>query len=165
LDEYANSTGQYLDKGYDYKWFGTPVRIYQNFIQIGMTIIPKKGDYFILPEDLTQKEITTINNVIYNMSDKGNDVNKNIYLAHDDYNNLVIAAHSGSSLVSYFKNLDKLELSDEVIFIKNGIKRVYEIFKISLIDKNGTYRLPKFNYPVISLITCLKTLVILLIKR
>lgn len=68
LDEYANSTGQYLDKGYDYKWFGTPVRIYQNFIQIGMTIIPKKGDYFILPEDLSQKEITIINNVIYNIN-------------------------------------------------------------------------------------------------
>lgn len=68
LDDFANNTGQYLDKGYDYKWFGTPVRIYQNFVQIGMTIIPKKGDYFILPDNLSEKEITTINNVILNIN-------------------------------------------------------------------------------------------------
>lgn len=68
IDEYAKSKGYALDKGYDYKWFGLPVRIYQNFVQIGMTIIPKKGDYFILPDTLTEKEITTINTVIYNIN-------------------------------------------------------------------------------------------------
>lgn len=68
IDEYAQRTGKTFDKGYDYKWFGLPVRIYQNFVQIGMTIIPKKNDLFILPDNLTEKEIININNVIYTIN-------------------------------------------------------------------------------------------------
>lgn len=68
IDDYAKAKGYSLDKGYDYKWFGLPVRIYQNFVQIGMTIIPKKKDRYILPTSLTKQEITQINNVIYNIN-------------------------------------------------------------------------------------------------
>lgn len=68
LDEYAKSTNCQLDKGYDFKWFGLPVRIYQNFIQIGNTYVPKCGNMYILPDDLSEKQKETINNVIININ-------------------------------------------------------------------------------------------------
>lgn len=68
IDEYAKKKGYSLDKGYDYKWFGMPVRIYQNFVQIGMTIIPKKNNHFILPTNLTKTEVTNITTVINNIN-------------------------------------------------------------------------------------------------
>lgn len=68
LDEYANSINCPLDKGYDFKWFGLPVRIYQNFAQIGNTYIPKYNGMFQLPSDLTDKQKENINNVIININ-------------------------------------------------------------------------------------------------
>ncbi len=66
LDEYAYNKG-YYDKGYDYKWFGLPVKAYQNFIQVGNTFIPKKNNTYIIPSDLSIEQKTTINNVIINI--------------------------------------------------------------------------------------------------
>jgi hypothetical protein len=68
LDAYAKSINCPLDKGYDYKWFGMPVRVYQNFIQIGMMYIPKKNNIAILPSNMTEKQKTTITNVIININ-------------------------------------------------------------------------------------------------
>lgn len=63
LEEYAEEKKIRLDKGYDFKYFGTPVRIYQNFTQIGNHIIPRRNnrDYF---DSLNSKDKQIIINVI-----------------------------------------------------------------------------------------------------
>ena len=68
LRKYAKQYDDYLnDPGYDYiNEFGQPVRIYQNFIQIGDTIIPFKnhGFYSFSPK---KEENTKIINIIMNI--------------------------------------------------------------------------------------------------
>ena len=96
----------------------------------------------------------------YSFNDQKNDVNKNIFLAINyDFNTLkgstILAAHSGNSEVSYFYDLDKLGLNDEIIIETNNKIISYEVDKIYLINKTG-----KFNYQDydkgIYLITCSK---------
>lgn len=70
LEEYAEEKKIRLDKGYDFKYFGMPVRIYQNFTQIGNHIIPRRNnrDYFdsLSGEDkqIIINVIVQINNII-----------------------------------------------------------------------------------------------------
>lgn len=63
LEEYAEAKKIRLDKGYDFKYFGMPVRIYQNFIQIGNHIIPRHDnrDYF---DSLNNEDKQIIINVV-----------------------------------------------------------------------------------------------------
>lgn len=51
----------------------------------------------------------------YSMTSEYNNVNKNIQVIADDMDNLLIlAAHRGNSKVSFFQNLEKLSLGDEI---------------------------------------------------
>lgn len=70
LRKYADQYNDYLsDPGYDYiNQFGQPVRIYQNFIQIGDHIIPFKGYGMFLDKKKENKYINIIMN-IYNSID------------------------------------------------------------------------------------------------
>lgn len=103
-------------------------------------------------------EKINLNGVVYYMNSKNNNVNKNIYLANDDKNLIVLAAHSGNSKVSYFVNLHKISVGDKVNLIWNDYLRTYEIFEINYVDKTGTINVKSYNYPIILLVTCSKTL-------
>ena len=50
---------------------------------------------------------------------------------------LILAAHSGNSSLSYFKNLHLLEINDEVIIYYNNKRYYYSAFDIYEINKNG----------------------------
>lgn len=64
LDDYYKEKYGYK-KLYDFKLpDGTPVKEYQNFIQIGYNIIPKNNMYYYL-NNLRNKEKSVINNFIY----------------------------------------------------------------------------------------------------
>lgn len=95
---------------------------------------------------------------VYDYDSKFNDVNKGIYLATntslDNFDNsIILASHSGSSSISYFKNLHKLDLNDEIILKNDEYKYIFSINKIYKINKNG-----KFSYSnereTVYLITC-----------
>ena len=68
-----------------------------------------------------------------NINDKNNVVNKNIQVIEKSdmpdikNGNLIIAAHSGSGRVSYFKNLYKLATSDTAYIHYNGVKYTYSV--------------------------------------
>lgn len=49
---------------YDYKILGMPVKVYQNFVQIGYNIIPRDEYGHILIAYIPKKEYTTIINII-----------------------------------------------------------------------------------------------------
>lgn len=97
------------------------------------------------------------------MDSKENNVDMNIQTIYpsnypDVVNgNLILAAHSGSSNIAYFKNLYKLKTDDKIYIIYNGEKYTYNIVNIYTSPKNGKvsiYRNADKN--VVTLITCTK---------
>jgi sortase A len=64
-------------------------------------------------------------------------------------------AHSGNSSISYFNNLNKVEINDEVYIYYNGVKYEYKIFDKYDIEKTGKAEVYLTNTEkYITLITC-----------
>jgi len=114
---------------------------------IGNLEIPKIG---------LSKGFTDINS-------KYNTVNKNIQVVetstYPDVNkgNFIIAAHSGTSYLAYFRNLYKLAIGDMAYVNYNGHRYSYQIVKIYNQPKTGKiaiYRNP--DKTTMTLITCTK---------
>ena len=108
-------------------------------------------------------EISAINlrRGLYEKNDPNNNVNRNIYILKDtvlpdesDVSHIILASHSGNSYISYFKNLYKLDINDEVYFYYKNTKYVYSIYKIYEVDKTGNVELKITNNSDITLITC-----------
>ena len=97
------------------------------------------------------------------LDSKNNNVDKNIQTIYpSDYpdiekGNLILAAHSGSSSIAYFKHLYKLKKNDTVNIFYNNEKYIYNIVNIYTTPKNG--RIPIYrdnNKTILTLITCTK---------
>lgn len=108
-------------------------------------------------------EIPTINlkRGLVDKNSPNNNVNQNIYMVKDtilpdesSVSHIILASHSGNSYVSYFKNLHKLDINDEVYFYYMNIKYTYNIYKIYEVDKTGSIELKSTNSSDITLITC-----------
>lgn len=89
---------------------------------------------------------------------KENNVNKGIYLVNNylfsnENDTVILASHSGSSRISYFKHLDLLEINNYVYTSNNKYKNIYKIEKIYKINKNGKFKYSK-NRKGIYMITC-----------
>lgn len=91
-----------------------------------------------------------------------NNVNKNIYtlkettLPDEQINShIILASHSGNSYVSFFKDLSKLEMKDNIYFYYKGVKYIYEISNKYEVEKTGTISLKINNRSDITLITCI----------
>lgn len=99
----------------------------------------------------------------YDINSKKNNVDKNIFVHEtstfpdQSNNNLILLAHSGSSSISYFKNLYKLDLGDEVIINYNNKDYNYKIKNIYTILKDGTAVIKRNkDKSTLVLITCTK---------
>ena len=68
---------------------------------------------------------------------------------------IILAAHSGTSSISYFKNLDQLSIKDLAYIYENNQKYTYQLKKISYQRKNGSISIPKQTYDLV-LTTCNK---------
>ena len=106
-------------------------------------------------------EISKVNLLqkIYAKNSSLNNVDKNVTILTDfcleeDSCLILLAAHSGSCEIAYFKNLDKLELQDEAILIYQNFKYIYELQKIEIKDKNGHLNLKKEKGNFLYLTTC-----------
>lgn len=72
-----------------------------------------------------------------------NDVNRNIEILQEsdmpdvENGNLILASHSGSSNVSFFRNLRNVNMSDLINIFYNNVKYVYEVTNIYEEDKDG----------------------------
>ena len=98
------------------------------------------------------------------INDRNNNVNKNIQVLENsampnvDNGLLVIAGHSGSGRVAFFKNLYKLKVKDEVFIYYENIKYVYEILTIYDESKDGTIAIDKkSDETILVLTTCSQT--------
>ena len=99
-----------------------------------------------------------------NIKDKGNNVNKNLQVIKGSdipnvkNGNLIIAAHSGNSYISYFKNLHKLSNDDVAYVYFNNIKYTYKVAGKYNAEKNGKVRIHRDNKKnTLTLITCSQT--------
>jgi len=72
----------------------------------------------------------------------------------EDNSNIILASHSGNSKISYFKNLNKLELNSELFIYYQDIKYIYELIDIYKVDKTGDINLPVKEGHYVTLITC-----------
>lgn len=112
--------------------------------------------YLNIPKIDLKRGFTDINS-------KYNKVSKNIYVhpssSYPDVKNgnLILASHSGTSSISFFKNLYKLELDDDIYVNYNNKDYHYKITNIytDLKDGNISIRRNK-NKTSITLITCTK---------
>lgn len=97
----------------------------------------------------------------YSLTSKKNNVDKNIevietsLMPEEEFSNLILASHSGSSKISYFKNLYKLELNDIAYIYYNEKKYTYELVAIYNEKKDGTITIKReYNQTNLTLITC-----------
>lgn len=95
--------------------------------------------------------------------DKYNNVDITIQTIHPssypdvEKGNLILASHSGTSSISYFKNLYKLNKEDIVNIYYNNVKYIYKIIDIYKEPKNGQVNIYRDrNKTVLTLITCTK---------
>lgn len=99
----------------------------------------------------------------YPKDKKLNTVDKNIQVIETSQmpdiknSNLILAAHSGSSKVGYFKNLDQLKLKDSVYIIYKNKRYQYILKDIYDVIKTGYVNIKRDkDKNTITLITCKK---------
>ena len=69
--------------------------------------------------------------------------------------NVIIAAHSGNSSISFFKNLPKLNFDDNAIIYYQGKTYTYKLVNNYEIEKTGTANIKRnLNKNSLTLITC-----------
>ena len=91
-----------------------------------------------------------LNNVDYNVQ-----ILKNSAMPDQKYGNVMLAAHSGNARVSYFRNLDKLSINDEVSIDYKGHTYTYKVVNIYDIDKTGKAQIIRNkNTNTLTLVTC-----------
>lgn len=97
------------------------------------------------------------------VNSKYNNVNRNIYtvpgsdMPDEENGNLMLASHSGNSSISFFKNLYKLKLADDVYLNYNGKEYHYKVRNIYTDSKTGDVKVVRNKYVnTLTLITCTK---------
>ncbi len=97
---------------------------------------------------------------LYSIGNKKNNVEENVTILRDSTfpNNInstmIIAAHSGTGKIAYFKNLDKLNIGDEVNLIIKDKKYNYIIKNKWEEKKTGSIRFPMIKQKQLILTTC-----------
>jgi len=97
------------------------------------------------------------------IKDKNNNVNKNIQVlensAMPNVNGglLIIAGHSGSGRVAFFRNLYKLKETDQIYIYYENIKYIYQVQKYYEETKDGDISIDKNSESTLVLTTCSQT--------
>ena len=69
--------------------------------------------------------------------------------------NVILAAHSGTANISYFRNLDKINVGDEAIIYYQGKTYNYTFVKIYDVEKTGKAKIDRDNTTsTLTLVTC-----------
>ncbi len=91
----------------------------------------------------------------YNNADYNIQTIKSSLMPDKEKGNLILAAHSGSSSISYFKNLHKMKINDKLIVYYDGIKYTYVLSNYYDIDKTGYADIVRDkNQNTLTLVTC-----------
>lgn len=102
----------------------------------------------------------SLKNDLYPIGDKNNNIEKNVtilYISNEPTENnsiIFIAAHSGTGKIAYFKNLDKLELEDQIILNYKNKTYTYKVENIWETPKTGNINVEKTSNNQLVLTTC-----------
>lgn len=97
------------------------------------------------------------------IKDKNNNVNKNIQVLENSVmpnvngGLLVIAGHSGSGRVAFFRNLYKLKENDQIYIYYENTKYIYQVQKYYEETKDGDISIDKNSESILVLTTCSQT--------
>ena len=98
---------------------------------------------------------------LFKIDSRENTVDKNVQVIKGsdmpdlENGNFILASHNGNSSVSFFRNLHKLQINDEVIVSYNGINYRYFISDIYEVPKTGQVAIKRDkNKKTITMITC-----------
>ena len=96
-----------------------------------------------------------LNQDIYSYNESSVDENI-IYLKETNVKKdfFILAAHSGNSNISYFRNLNKLKINDELKIIFNNRSLKFKVDNIYYVRKTGKIILPVDSKDVLYLTTC-----------
>lgn len=100
---------------------------------------------------------------LYDINSKNNTIEKNVTILKGSidpsYNNSIffIAAHSGNGKLAFFKNLDKLQINDEIILIYKNNKYTYHVNEILEQEKSSYIDVYKNTKKQLVLTTCSPT--------
>lgn len=161
---------------YNYYLKENEQNLLDNFYDVQKQIVE---DRISSEEETTTTEVTTTNTSTTNyvavlkipriglekgLCDLGtscNNVNKNIQILSDsDYpnvenGNFMLAGHSGSGRTAYFKNLNKLQINDEVSVYYDGKLYTYKVVNTYDIEKTGEASIVRnAEKATLTLITC-----------
>lgn len=96
-----------------------------------------------------------------NVDSKLNDVDKNIQILKESQmpdvrgGNFILASHSGSSKISHFKNLHKLDNNDKIYIYYDNMTYTYKVYKIYRTEKNGVLVIKRDKEKnILTLTTC-----------
>lgn len=135
----------------NYKKFVTPI----NNINSNVTLT--KSD---LLAHVTIPKIN-VDEDIYQMNSSANNVNKHVTILKESIlpmenkdSIIFLAAHSGTGHLAYFKNLNKLQLGDIVVFTYNNIIYTYKVSNAFLEEKDGDIEINKSSNNQLVLTTC-----------
>lgn len=126
--------------------------VYENTI-----MLDDKRDY------LGVLEVPKINlkRIFFDINSSENDVSKNLQLVKGSDmpsvkgGNVIIAAHSGDSYVSYFKKIDELKMDDLAYVYYDNVKYTYKLFEKYEVLKNGKIKIKRNNEKnILTLTTC-----------
>ncbi len=110
-----------------------------------------KAETVIKDEVLMKIEIPKINvsNNIYSKNNSKNNIDKNVIIMNEsnmpdeDNSTIIIGAHSGTGKYAYFKDLNKLDVGDEVIINYQNKEYLYEVDYYYLDKKDGSIDINK----------------------
>lgn len=130
--------------------------------------VDDKNDYTEKSQEIDGEIIASIkipkinlNKNLYSIDSKNNTVDKNVEIIKGSNmpdisnGNLILAAHNGSSLVSYFHNLYQLNINDEIIINYKNADYKYIVSDKYDVVKTGKVSIKRNkNKNTITLITC-----------
>lgn len=91
----------------------------------------------------------------YNNVDRNIQILKESSYPDEDKGNVILAAHSGTGRIAFFKDLDKLEIGDEAIILYKDKTYIYKVKEIETADKTGKITVTKDkDVTALTLITC-----------
>ena len=93
----------------------------------------------------------------YNNVNRNVEILKGSTMPNISKGNFILAGHSGSGRVAYFRNLNKLTIGDISYIYYGGIKYTYKVNNIYDIEKTGTATITRdLNKTTLTMITCTK---------
>lgn len=123
----------------------TPIINKPKINYIGILRIPKIS----LKQGLVDRK-SSLNNIKYNIM-----IHKNSSSPYDNNGNVILVAHSGTAYVSFFRNLNKLNLNDYIYLDYDNKTFEYKVSKIYEVEKTGQVNIYRnLNKNSITLITC-----------